>query len=555
MRGLKKVVRVLFLFLCIMAASEVCQAKKLGGEQKRMHRQYGTVRMSLKSGTLTISGKGKVSIKMEYGKPKLVKKVIVKEGITSLPDYFLADCKKLSSITLPSTIQKLGRDCFYGTAITELTIPAQAKAIGQNVVGNCRKMKKLTMPGKFKMIFDSDSDSEEYDLMMGTALKQVTFNTDLSIRTVTALNTSNLYVKKGDKKYKSIKGVIYSKNGEDIVRMPRLRKELKVEEGCKNFCLQSILYCNYDGNDTDESSGCWSLKKVVIPSSVVKVDRNKYAAELKSPYDWALGSCFNLDNVSSLQCANKNLDMDSVLELIHAFPKVGMDRWMRLIPERITLIDGYYVLDKVVLLGSQEGRKEVVVPDGIRIIDEYAFCQDTEIQSVRMPDTVEEVREAAFYYCDNLKELQLSPNLKIIKELAFANTAVEQVEMPDSIVKMDYSSFSPVEEEDLNPVLSYTVNPERYRTFITVFSDGYQPWKRRICWFRIQNVTGYEIEASTSPDYRKIIKKSTAGPEESYKDLKIKAKYKKLYIRIRPYTKVNGVNVYGIWQGQKCRND
>ena len=38
------------------------------------------------------------------------------------------------------------------------------------------------------------------------------------------------------------RGVIYTKDGKGIVRVPQKRTELKIKEGCTEFNMQSVLY-------------------------------------------------------------------------------------------------------------------------------------------------------------------------------------------------------------------------------------------------------------------------------------------------------------------------
>lgn len=63
---------------------------------------------------------------------------------------------------------------------------------------------------------------------------------------VSYLSANNLVVAKNDPSYQSIEGVIYTKDGKGIVRVPQKRTELKIKEGCTEFNMQSVLYNSTD---------------------------------------------------------------------------------------------------------------------------------------------------------------------------------------------------------------------------------------------------------------------------------------------------------------------
>ena len=40
--------------------------------------------------------------------------IVIADGVTSIGDGALSDCKKLRSITIPKSVASIGRDAFYG---------------------------------------------------------------------------------------------------------------------------------------------------------------------------------------------------------------------------------------------------------------------------------------------------------------------------------------------------------------------------------------------------------------------------------------------------------
>ena len=62
--------------------------------------------------------------------------------------YFaaFADCKKLTSITIPETITSIGTSAFANTGLVSIEIPATVKYLGESVFLNCESLVNATLP-------------------------------------------------------------------------------------------------------------------------------------------------------------------------------------------------------------------------------------------------------------------------------------------------------------------------------------------------------------------------------------------------------------------------
>ena len=66
----------------------------------------------------------------------------------------------------------------------------------------------------------------------------------------------------------------------------------------------------------------------------------------------------------------------------------------------------------------------------------------------------------------------------------------------------------------------------------------------------MKDASGYEIVAGTNAKITKNKKKFTAKASAAKKTITIKGKFKrsvKVYVKMRPYSTVNGKKVYGKW--------
>ena len=208
MKG-KIIVMLMGAVLCLCLTGVQAQAK---------------VSYTLKNGTLTISGTG--AAKKSFYNNKKIKNLVVKKGVTSLEEAQFSDCKNLKQVSLPSTLKKIGSCCFRETGLKKIVIPKSVKIIGWEALSYCKHLKSVTMPGNFKYVEHNENYKDRINTNSHTT---ITFNTNLNYRCIHHLCADKLVVKKGDTKFKSIDGVIYTKNGKEIVRVPSGCKSSKVE--------------------------------------------------------------------------------------------------------------------------------------------------------------------------------------------------------------------------------------------------------------------------------------------------------------------------------------
>ena len=66
------------------------------------------------------------------------------------------------------------------------------------------------------------------------------------------------------------------------------------------------------------------------------------------------------------------------------------------------------------------GFKSIAIPNGIMVIESFAFIGCSNIKSIIIPDSVEKISEYAFVNCKSLKSVSISENVKYISKKAFA---------------------------------------------------------------------------------------------------------------------------------------
>lgn len=542
------------------------------------------VTYTLKKGTLTIKGKGAMPAKMKFRRNKKIKKVIIKKGVTSISYEAFALCKNLNSVTIPSTVKTIGIRSFYGTKISKITVPSKTKTIGQGAFGSCKSLKTIVMPGDFKLKLEEDTDDKLWYVASDqSAVDTITFNTKLKLANVSYLSANNLVVAKNDPSYQSIEGVIYTKDGKGIVRVPQKRTELKIKEGCTEFNMQSVLYNSTD-SEGDEFNNCSKLKKIVIPSSVKSINKIKYKTDRADACDM---------HVDTIEIVPKDFDANSLYALGSSLGKnITIESLMKLLPDQITYKDHMYITKDHGLLKYDGKDANVEIPEEITwiapeafyrnetlknvkllskitTIEENTFYGCSELEAVIIPDQVTMIGKSAFDECTVLKSVTFGKSLKVIKDHAFASVNIRNFTIPSGIQKIETGAFAGINQigtvtfegstkyvaadafmNSTGIKLVYKKGIKEAQTelsydYIIARKNGNN--KVRTTWQPVSGANGYQLKFSTDKKFKKVLKTVMVKKNVSNATTYVKNKKKTLYIKVRPYQTINKKNVYGRW--------
>ena len=275
-----------------VAAPMFMQPDKTSAAKKKTKQTQEYVSMSYKKGVLTIKGKGEMGdpIKTTVYENKNIKRVVIKKGVTAIADFAFKGCKKLKEIILPSTLKKIGAcafegcpiknitipksvksiepGAFAGSSIKSITIPKTVKKLGEGVFGDCKKLESITMPGNIGVIkYEEPDDEYQPKSFVGDScksLKKIKFTTSLNINILKRVGKSGGFeVLANDPKYKSVNGLLYSKDGKTLLRIPHGRKKVIISDKCTTVTAGSYGYEMYLADS--------AMKEIVFPKTVTKI--------------------------------------------------------------------------------------------------------------------------------------------------------------------------------------------------------------------------------------------------------------------------------------------
>ena len=173
-------------------------------------------------------------------------------------------------------------------------------------------------------------------------------------------------------------------------------KTIKIESGVKTIGSYAFYYCNklkkveipntvYSiGNDA--FANCQNLTEINIPSSILRIDNDSI---YRNPFN----NCKSLTNIS---VDSKNKYYASINGVL-------------------------YNKEKTKLILCPEGIKEYEIPMGVSQIENNAFQNCSNLERLKMSDSVIEIGYWAFDDCVNLRELTLSENITSLDLGTFKN--------------------------------------------------------------------------------------------------------------------------------------
>ena len=500
------------------------------------------VKTTIKNGVCTVSGKGAMTDDTSYNKK--IKKVIIKDGVTSLPEEAFAGCLKLKEISIADSVKSIGACAFMQTDLREITIPNSVKKLGNSVLSSCKKLTKVKMPGNVKIIYGSDEYFPVFQFDVDSPVKTIELTSSLNLEIFMYLSAENIVVSKIDPKYTSIDGLLYTKDGKSLVRIPNLRKKAVIADGCEEFCTTAVEWAGDD--DGDPYMGCEDLKTIVLPESIRTINTKKHLTHWGTS-SYAEEHHTDKTDYISFTIANKNMPWEQV-SLLHKKFNTPYETLQKEVPavfgpgaeqgfitpkdgtvllkyvgkdDNVCIPQGITKIEKNAFASST--LKNVVFPEGLEKIGENAFANCKKLTKVTIPKSVDIIDQDAFSKCKNLKKITFKGTPSDISPYAFDGTAV--VSEPGSI-KTQYT---------------WAVLDRLKSTRKKSVSNG------TFHCLRLKSADGYELQISSTKKFTKKTTKTFAVKKDGKRVCRNLKLPNDLYLRIRPYKLTGSEKTYGKW--------
>lgn len=367
---------------------------------------------------LTISGTGETD-NYTTSLPKQLKisdrfSLVVEEGITSIGDYMF-DFANISTVSLPSTLSKIGERAFYSSYFEEINLPESLVFIGDYAFSFCNKVKNQQDISTLQYIgtqaFYSSAIPGKVTISASTELGSGAFSYCPQLTELTIENGTSSIQTGAFSNCLKLEKVSIPENIEKIGRgafynCPNVKTPVNFSNlkdiGQKAFSNSSVpgkvtIFASSVSENAFQN--CSSLTEVTLDDSIETI------------MDSAFKDCKSLEKVNNF---------DKIKEFaVNAFS--GCES---LVFEKIT-VKKDVTYHPYCLAGTAV--REVEYEEGNTITVNYLFSGCKQLKKVTLPSTVTTVSIGTFRNCEALDDINTPESLKRIDSDAFENTGFTAV--------------------------------------------------------------------------------------------------------------------------------
>ena len=176
--------------------------------------------------------------------------------------------------------------------------------------------------------------------------------------------------------------------------------------------------------------GCTNLKKVTIPDSITSIGNNAFS-DCESLTSITIGN-----GVTAIgEYAFSNCDSLSAVYITEDIAAWCNIKFSTSVSNPLCYAHNLYLNGELVT--------DLVTPDSVTIIREYAFYNCTSLTSITIPDSVTSIGNYAFSSCTSLTSITIPDSVTSIGNYAFSScTSLTSITIPDSITTISNYAFS-----------------------------------------------------------------------------------------------------------------
>ena len=333
---------------------------------------------------LGFSDDGKTLVSVPQG----IVHVVIPNGVTTIDDRVFENHKALESVAIPPSVEKIGRNVFNGCSkltgikITDLAAWCQLSfGVNQNPLEVAHNLYLNGLLVNEMHIPQGVSSIHENAFRGCASLTRVVIHGDVKeIRTGAFADCGNLAkfeVDRANRHYKSVDGLVLTKDGRTLVAVPAGLKTVAIPAGVVTIGDKAFL-------------GCRNLTRMVIPDGVTRIGSGAFAycsglLDLTVPPSvakiggWAFHDCNSLVNIYISD----------------------LTAWCRMaVAEPLSNMSNLYLNGNLV--------KDMKIPIDVARIEKFAFRGCGSLTCVTIPQGVKHVGEGAFTDCSNLTEFRVA---------------------------------------------------------------------------------------------------------------------------------------------------
>ncbi len=235
----------------------------------------------------------------------------------------------------------------------------------------------------------------------------------------------------------------------NIVSYSGSAKSVEVPETIDGYTVTSIGFYAF--------KMCSSIEGIVLPDTITEIGTQAFygTAYYNNKNNWENGLLYIGDCLIEAD-SSKTIGVVEIkpgTRLIASGALSNCDKVTQvIIPDSVVVIDDY-AFSKCSSLGSIE------IPDSVTICDAFGLFSDCKsLKKVVLGNGITKLLSSTFKNCENLTDVTLGENLTYIGDHAFYNTAIKEITLPDSVTEIEYRAFmdcSSLKKVTIGPNIEY----------------------------------------------------------------------------------------------------
>lgn len=412
--------------------------------------------------------------------------IVLPKGITTIGDDAFSYNTSLTSIKIPNTVTTIGKRAFRGcTNLTSIEIPDSVTYIGDYCFWNCNRLQKIKLSKKIQTInqglLEGCSSLTEIEIPEGVEsigyaafrscdkLTTITLPASLTYITGSALTRlsrlTEVKVADGNNSFKFENGMLLSKDGKTMYMALLTLTEINVPNGvvsiigdglsgssATKIILPDTVSSNFGGAVFNGMNKLTTIELSGTSKNLKLVDGNLYSYDGKRFIKY-MGSSKNFtvpEGVETLLngCITKSmttLNLPSTLKVIEGWSLTGMSGVKLLnIPASVTTMYTYSFHDNTKLRVA-EGNATYKSIDDVLILNKAGtkvIMASRNATTYNIPNTVTEIGQNAFYYCDKMTSINIPDSVTTIGAKAFYScSSLKEITIPQSVTSIGADAF------------------------------------------------------------------------------------------------------------------
>ena len=351
---------------------------------------------------ITIPDSVKVITESAFENCTKLKSIRLPDGLTSIECYAFGYCTKLASLYIPKTVKNIGYDAFCDCDdLTEIIVdddnPCYSSRNGVLYTKDLSKMLYCNTRSEKFVISEGVRYFDFNSFKLCKGMKAVVIPSSVITIHYDGLfykhcdDLADIIVDDRNMQYCSFDGVLYNKDLSELICCAKKKSSVSIPDGVRsiglhgfgnNHKLRSVsLPKSIESICCGAFCCCTNLMSVALPDSIMNIE----------PY-----SFYNCKHLTSIEIPKGVEDLDSsafgacydLKELV-----VSMQN------PYFSAADGMlFNKDMTKLIYCSSAKKNVIVPEGVKVIGRLAFNGSDNLNTIIIPDSVEKI-DVEFLSC------------------------------------------------------------------------------------------------------------------------------------------------------------